>query len=84
MTIDDTAVLTGIALADTHNVNSTDAAILAVYLDYARSLSTTDPICVLVAADQRLIRAAAAEGIQTLNPETLPAADVPGFLASRI
>jgi hypothetical protein len=36
---------------------------------------------VLVAADYRLLRAAGAEGRATLNPETLPAADVPAFLA---
>jgi hypothetical protein len=30
-------VLTGIGLADSHNINSTNAAILAVYLDYSRS-----------------------------------------------
>ena len=79
MTIDDTAVL---GLADAHNINSTDAAILAVYLDYARSLPPSDPICVLVAADRRLLRAAAVEGMQTLNPESVLAGDIPGFVAS--
>jgi hypothetical protein len=37
---------------------------------------------VLVAADQRLVRAAAAEGLATLNPETIPAVDVPALLAT--
>ena len=82
MTIDDTAVLAGIALADTHNINSTDAAILTVYLDFSRSLSITDPACVLVASDRRLVRAAAAEGMQTLNPEALLASDVSAIIAS--
>jgi hypothetical protein len=35
-----------------------------------------------VASDRRLLRAAGAEGLVTLNPETVPAADVPAFLAS--
>jgi hypothetical protein len=36
----------------------------------------------LVAADERLVRTAQAEGLQAVNPETLSAADVPAFLAS--
>lgn len=38
--------------------------------------------CALVASDQRLLRAAEAEGLATLNPELLPAAEVPTQLAS--
>ena len=36
---------------------------------------------VVVASDGRLITAAEAEGLKTLNPETVAAADVPTFLA---
>jgi len=82
MSVDDTAVLAGIALSDAYNINSSDAAILAVFLRYARSLPPTDPACVLVASDQRLLRAAAAEGLTILNPELLAVADVAAFLAS--
>ena len=39
------------------------------------------PSCVLVSADQRLLRAAQAEGVQTLNPEQLSAADLPAMLS---
>jgi hypothetical protein len=53
-----------------------------VYLRFARAQSPAAPACLLVTADQRLLRAAAAEGLQTLDPEQLPAADVPAFLAA--
>lgn len=82
LSIEDAAILSGIALADAHNINSTDAAILATYLDYTRSLLPTDPRCVLVASDLRLLRAATAEGLKTFNPETILPTDVPGFIAS--
>ena len=83
MSIDDTEVLAGIGLSDGHNINSTDAAILRVYLDYSRSLLPADPVCILVASDKRLLRAAATEGVRTLNPETVLAADIPGLLGAR-
>jgi predicted nucleic acid-binding protein len=72
-------VLAGIDLTERHNLNSADAAILATFLRYSRASSDK---CLLVAADQRLLRAAGAEGLATLNPKALPAADVPAFLAS--
>jgi hypothetical protein len=39
-------------------------------------------VLLLVAADARLLRAAAAEGLATLNPGTVAAADVPAVLAA--
>ncbi len=78
----DEDILAGIALSDAHNINSTDAAILAAYLRYAEFVSADEPICVLVAADNRLLRAAESEGLKTLNPETIAPADLPAFLAS--
>ena len=78
----DEDVLAGIVLSDTHNINSTDAAMLAAYLRYAEFVSEDEPTCVLVAADARLLRAAQAEGLKTLNPETLVPADLPAFLAA--
>lgn len=78
----DEDVLAGIALSDAHNLNSTDAAMLAAYLRYAEFVSADEPTCVLVAADVRLLRAAEAEGLKTLNPETIAPADLPAFLAS--
>lgn len=81
LSVEDTDVLDGVALTDLHNINSTDASILATYLRRARSQPPSAPACVLVAADRRLLRAAEAEGLRTLNPELVPAADIPAFLA---
>jgi predicted nucleic acid-binding protein len=82
ITVDDAAVLSGIELTDRHNLNSTDAAILAACLRYAQSQPSDALRCILVASDHRLLRAADAEGLRTLNPELLPASDVPAFLAN--
>jgi hypothetical protein len=80
--VERSAILDGVQLLQRHNLNSTDAAILVTYLDYIRLQPPGSSTPVLVAADARLLRAATAEGLATLNPETLPAADVPTFLAS--
>lgn len=78
LAVDTTDVLAGIDLTERHNINSSDAAFLAVCLRYA---PTTGNTCVVVAADGRLVRAAIAEGLSAVNPEVLDAADVPAFLA---
>jgi predicted nucleic acid-binding protein len=82
VSIPDEAVFASILLMRQHNLNATDAAILTVFLEYVQALPPESPRCVLVAADQRLVRAAQSEGLVTLNPELLPADDVPSFLAT--
>jgi hypothetical protein len=82
LSVDDAAFLAGITLTDRHNLNSSDAALLATYLRHTRPRPTGAPPCVLIASDQRLLRAAQLEGLVTLNPELLPAADVPAALAA--
>jgi predicted nucleic acid-binding protein len=79
MSADDETILAAITYVDRHNVNSSDGVLLAAFLRYARG--TLSP-CVLIASDRRLLRAAAAEGLETLNPEAIPPADVPAFLAA--
>jgi predicted nucleic acid-binding protein len=74
-------ILGGIDLIDRHNLNSADASILVSFLSFAQAQSATN-VCILVAADQRLVRAANAEGLKTLNPELIAPADVPAFLAT--
>jgi uncharacterized protein YyaL (SSP411 family) len=74
-------VLRGIDLIDQHNLNSADASILTSFLGFAAAQPAATA-CVLVAADQRLLRAAQAEGLRTLNPELIADADVPAFLAA--
>ena len=70
--------LAGIALCDRHNLNASDAAILATYLEYARTVPTTR--CAVVSSDQRFLRAALAEGLRALNPELIAPPDVPAAL----
>ena len=53
-----------------HSLNSTDALILKSALALARKLRAGGDDLVLVASDQRLLRAAGAEGLTTFNPET--------------
>lgn len=72
-------IVGSIILIQRHNLNATDAALLAALLRYARVLGDS---CALVAADVRLCRAASAEGLAALNPQDTPAADVPAFLAA--
>lgn len=79
--VEEDDILDSIDLMDRHNLNALDAAILAAYLRYSTS-PTVGTGCVLVAADQRLLRAAQSEGLSILNPETLPAAEVARLLAS--
>jgi predicted nucleic acid-binding protein len=80
--VDDAAVLAGIDFVERHNVNTTDAALLATYLRYVQAQPPGAGTSVLVAADQRLLRAAGAEGLTTLDPEGIAAADVPVLLAA--
>lgn len=82
LALDDTDVLTGVGLIQQHNLNSVDAALLAAILRFDRLRPPGSPPLVLVAADLRLLRAAQADGLTTLNPEHLPATDVSSFLAA--
>jgi len=55
---------------EVHAINSTDALVLASALEVAQRLRTVGDDLVLVASDQRLLRAAQAEGLSSFNPET--------------
>jgi uncharacterized protein len=74
-------ILDGIELVKRHNLNSTDGAILQAFLRHAASLRPLG-VSVLAASDQRLLRAAKAEGLELFNPETVNAADIPAFVAA--
>lgn len=82
LSIGDAAIFASIALIRRHNLNATDAAILAMLLDYLQALPLARSACILVAADKRLLRSADAEGLKTLDPEALSVNDVPAFLSS--
>lgn len=69
-----------LTLIQSHSINSTDAIILRSALDLASQWRTGGDDFVLVASDQRLLRAAQAEGLKTFDPETQPLADLAVFL----
>jgi predicted nucleic acid-binding protein len=52
-----------------HSINSTDALTLESALAIARRLRRAGDDLVVVASDQRLLRAAQSEGLATFNPE---------------
>jgi hypothetical protein len=82
LSIRDEAVFASLLMIRQHNLNAADAAILTTLLEFVRGRSPDAVPCVLVASDRRLLRAASAEGLPTLNPETLAATEVPAFLAA--
>jgi len=77
----DATVLSGLSLIRAHNLNATDAALLAMLLEFVADPAAPAP-CVLISADQRFLRAAVAEGLTTLNPEQTATADIPAWLAA--
>lgn len=79
LAVDTIDVLAGLVFMEKYSLNSSDAAILAVFLRYATLVN--EP-CVVVAADSRLVRAATAEGLRALNPELVSAPDATAFLTT--
>jgi len=79
--LDDATIFASPLMMQRHNLNAADAAILTLLLGLVTNLPPGNAL-VLVAADTRLLRAGAAEGLATLNPETVAAADVPALLAA--
>ncbi len=82
LTITDLDIVRSVEYMRHYNINASDAAILAAFLRYSQTRPADVFPCVLVASDQRLLRAAAAEGMATLNPELVSPADVPALLAA--
>ena len=70
LTIDEAAVLAGLPLMQRHNINATDAALLAVLLRYVQSRSRSASACVLIAADKRFIRGGKRRRITDAEPGT--------------
>jgi hypothetical protein len=65
-----------LALIETHSINATDAIILQSALGLRTRLRSAGDDLVLMGSNQRLIRAAQAEGLATFNPETQSQADL--------
>lgn len=75
-------VAKSLSLILAHSINSTDALVLQSALVIARRLRRAGDDLVLVASDQRLLRAAQAEGLITFNPETQSHPALAALLAS--
>lgn len=69
ISVPDALVWGSMDLIETYSLNSVDALVLRSALDTATALRSTGDRLVLVASDQRLLRAAHAEGLQIFNPE---------------
>lgn len=67
--VSDTLILSAADLVEKHNINASDAIILRAALDLQQLLYESGDTLLFCAADKRLIRAAQAEGITTLDPE---------------
>lgn len=67
--IPDSLVWDSMDLIETHSLNSVDAIVLRSALNVAAELRRAGDTLVLVASDQRLLRAARTEGLQIFNPE---------------
>jgi hypothetical protein len=63
-----------------HSINATEAVALQSALAVAHRLRAGGDDLVLVASDQRLLRAAQAEGLNTFNPESQDQAALAAFL----
>lgn len=72
ISVPDSLVWGSMDLIETYSLNSVDALVLRSALDTATELRSTGDRLVLVASDQRLLRAAQAEGLQIFNPELDP------------
>jgi predicted nucleic acid-binding protein len=70
LSFDNSVATDALALIVRHSINSTDAIFLRVALDIAQHLRAVGDEVALVASDQRLLRAAQAEGLITFDPET--------------
>jgi predicted nucleic acid-binding protein len=70
LSFDNSVTVDALALIVKHSINSTDAILLQVAMDVAQHLRAGGDDLALVSSDQRLLCAAQAEGLITLNPES--------------
>lgn len=67
--VPDNRILQAVPLVERHNINATDAVLLRVALDGDAEMRLEGDRLVLVASDDRLLRAAHREGLATFDPE---------------
>jgi predicted nucleic acid-binding protein len=63
-------VIAALLHIQTHSINATDALVLHAALGLSHYLRQRGDDLVLIASDQRLLRAAQVEGLTTFNPES--------------
>ena len=68
--IPDPLIEESLSLIEIYSINSVDAIVLRSALNVATQLRSINDTLVLVASDQRLLKAAQNEGLLTFNPET--------------
>ena len=78
----DQVVNVAASLVAKYALNATDAVILRSVLDLMATLHTTGEALVLVTSDQRLLRAAQAEGVLTFDPTTQTDGDLDALLTT--
>ncbi|MDE0552903.1 MAG: type II toxin-antitoxin system VapC family toxin [Candidatus Poribacteria bacterium] len=66
--VPDALVWASLNLVETYSLNSVDAIVLRSALETVTELRRTDDTMILVASDQRLLRAASSEGLLVFNP----------------
>jgi predicted nucleic acid-binding protein len=74
-------ITSSLPLINKHSLNATDAIVLRVFLDLAALLRTGGNDLVCVASDQRLLKAAEAEGLMTFDPETQPLVELEALVS---
>jgi predicted nucleic acid-binding protein len=79
--MDNDLITAALPLIDQHAVNANDAVVLQASLDLAAQLRSQGDDLVLVASDQRLLKAAQAEGLLTFDPEKQTTTDLDALLA---
>ena len=73
-------VIAALPLIEVHSINATDAIILRLALNLTARMRSLGHDLILVAADQRLLRAAQTEGLLTFNPEIQSRVDLDALL----
>ena len=73
---DNATIRIAVSLLQKHSINSTDAVVLQTALDTANFFRSNGNNLVLVASDQRLLKAAQAEGLVTFDPEAQTQTDL--------
>ncbi|MEJ5310941.1 MAG: type II toxin-antitoxin system VapC family toxin [Anaerolineae bacterium] len=72
LTISDEIAARALPVMLRHNLNASDALYLQQVLDWQAEHDARTDMIILIAADERLLRAAHAEGVETLSPENDP------------